>query len=140
MHESKQPPLWQRVMQKQFARFLSVGVLNTLLGYGIIFFAMYGLKFSPEVSNLMGYGVGLLVSFALSKSFTFRSSGAIKPEFARFLIVFAMAYAANLAVLSVAVRFFHWHAGISQVIAGGFYIVCSYFLNKRFVFLPGKSD
>lgn len=139
MPENKHPQIWQRIMQQQFARFLSVGALNTLLGYGIIFFAMYGLKLSPEISNVLGYGIGLLVSFTLTKTFTFRSTGAIRPEFARFLIVFAVSYAANLAVLSLAVRILHWHAGVSQVLAGGCYIICSYYLNKRFVFLPGKS-
>ena len=141
MQESNRPePLWQRVMRQQFARFLSVGVLNTLLGYGIIFLAMYGLKWSPEASNLLGYGIGLIVSFMLSKTFTFRSSAAVSGELIRFLIVFAIAYGANLAVLSFAVRFLDWHAGLSQLIAGGFYIVCSYLLNKRFVFLTGTQN
>ena len=137
---NQQTPLWQRVMQQQFARFLSVGALNTLLGYSIIFFAMYALNFSPEASNLLGYSVGLVVSFLLSKSFTFRSSGAASSELIRFLLVFAIAYAINLAELSFLVRVLAWHAGISQLLAGVFYVLCSYFLKKRFVFLAGKSS
>lgn len=140
MPESNQMPIWQRVMQQQFARFLSVGMLNTLLGYSIIFLAMYVLHFSPEASNLLGYGIGLVVSFLLSKTFTFRSSGAMSSELVRFLLVFAIAYAINLAVLSFAVRVLAWHAGISQLVAGVFYVFCSYFLNKRFVFLAGKPS
>lgn len=127
-------------MKTQFSRFLLVGVLNSLLGYLIIFGCMYVLKISPEVSNLIGYSVGLALSFVLNRTFTFRSSGKQSGELIRFLAVFTVAYGANLAVLYLLVRILLIHAGISQVIAGVVYVIFTYFMNKSFVFRQSRSS
>lgn len=121
-------------MLGQFSRYLTVGAFNTVLGYAIIFFAMYVLKLAPELSNAIGYGIGLLVSFFLSKTFTFRSSGKPSHELMSFLAVFALAYAANLGALYWMVRVANLHAGLSQALAGAVYIAISYWLNSRYVF------
>lgn len=129
----------KRMMDRQFIRFLSVGMINTFVGHGIIFATMYLLQWPPELSNIVGYSVGLILSFTLSKTFTFRSNGALSAEAIRFLIVFAISYSANLIVLSFSVRILGWHAVLSQITAAAFYVFCSYFLNKRFVFLTEKQ-
>lgn len=126
-------------MLSQFSRYLTVGAFNTLLGYGIIFFAMYVLKLSPELSNAIGYGIGLVASFFLSKRFTFRSNGKSSRELLSFLVVFALAYAANLCALYWLVRVANFHAGLSQALAGGVYVVISYWLNSRYVFVTKPS-
>jgi putative flippase GtrA len=48
---------------KQFYLFLTAGMLNTLLGYSAIFACMYLAKMSPEISNAVGYAVGLVASY-----------------------------------------------------------------------------
>jgi len=118
----------------QFSRFLTVGVFNTAIGYAVIFFAMVVLALSPELSNVLGYAVGLVFSFVLSKTYTFRSAGKSHVEVLRFLLVFAIAYAANFAVLYVLLRLTAIHPVLCQILAGVAYIVCSYLLNSRYVF------
>lgn len=118
----------------QFSRFLTVGVFNTLLGYAVIFVAMYGFGISPEMSNVLGFSVGLVSSFLLSRKFTFRSEGKANAELIRFLIVFLFAYLLNLAILHLLVRYLDAHAGWSQIIAGAAYTICAYWLNARWVF------
>lgn len=119
---------------RQFARFLTVGVFNTVLGYCIIFACMYLAGLSAEVSNVIGYGVGLVISYLLNRSYTFRSKQARTGEIARFVLVFAIAYGANLLALLVLIRQFGVHAGLSQLLAGGVYVVASYAMNKLYVF------
>lgn len=121
-------------MLGQFARFLTVGVFNTVLGYAVIFFAMMVLKLSPELSNVVGYAVGLVFSFVLSKRYTFRSTGKSSAEVMRFLLVFAISYAANFLTLYVTLHYFLWHPVICQIVAGVVYVMCSYCLNSRYVF------
>ena len=119
---------------QQLIRFGLVGVFNTLVGYAIIFTAMYGLDFSPVAANASGYGVGLLISYWLNRVYTFRSSSAVGSEAFKFVAVVGLAYLINLAVLLLWTKVFGFHEGVGQVVAGGAYIVSSYSLNKYFVF------
>lgn len=119
---------------KQFSRFLLVGFANTALGYAVIFSCMYLGGLMPELSNVIGYLVGLMVSYFLNRNFTFRSSQQRSTEFVRFFIVFLTAYTANITALVVLVRSLMVHAALSQVIAGVIYIGTSYLLNKHYVF------
>lgn len=89
---------------------------------------------SPELSNAIGYGCGLLVSYSLNRKFTFRSQQGISGEMVRFLGVFLIAFTANLIVLTMLIRYFGVHAALSQVVAGLIYIALSYLMNKSFVF------
>lgn len=124
----------------QFSRFLSVGVANTALGYAVIFGCMYLAGLSPEISNAAGYAAGLLLSYFLNRHFTFRSAQRRNAEFLRFGIVFLVSYTANLAVLTFLVRTLEVHGGLSQLIAGVFYIGTAYLLNKHYVFRSSQAN
>lgn len=121
-------------VKRQFSRFLAVGVLNTLLGYAAIFSCMYFFGVSPELSNVFGYSTGLLFSFTLNRTFTFKSTKPPSGEVVRFLAVFAVAFGANLVVLYLLVKVFFIHEAVSQILAGIVYVAFSYFMNKHFVF------
>jgi len=124
---------------KQFSRFLVVGVLNTLLGYAVIFACMYGAGLSPEASNVAGYAVGLVLSYFLNKFYTFESASKSHKEIVRFLAVFGLAYGANFIALQVLIYQMDVYKGLSQILAGIIYIVTSFLLNKYYVFETGKS-
>ncbi len=119
----------------QLARFVVVGLMNTALGYIIIFAAMYGLGWSPIASNVAGYAVGLVASFVLNRRFTFRMSGRARPdEIGRFLVVFLIGYLANLATLVWLIRGLDVNEGLSQLLAGAVYVGVVFLLNKFYVF------
>lgn len=119
---------------KQFFRFLTVGVLNTMLGYCVIFTCMYVAKMSPEISNAAGYVVGLFASYILNRKYTFNSRQTQHSEVIRFLAVFVVAYALNFAVLVILIHRIGIHDGASQVLAGLIYVVASFIMNKYYVF------
>ena len=119
---------------KQFFRFLTVGVFNTLLGYCIIFACMYLAKMTPEASNAAGYGVGLFVSYVLHRNFTFNSKQRKRDEIASFLIVFLVAYTTNFVALLVFIHKLGFNDGVSQVAAGVVYVAASFIMNKYYVF------
>jgi putative flippase GtrA len=119
---------------KQFYRFLTVGVFNTLLGYCIIFACMYLVNMSPEISNLFGYSVGLVASYILNRNYTFNSNQRQKTEIIRFLVVFIIAYGSNFAILVILIHKFGIHEGASQILAGIIYVTVSFFMNKYYVF------
>jgi glycosyltransferase involved in cell wall biosynthesis/putative flippase GtrA len=96
-----------------FAKFLLVGVVNTLVGLAAIYAAMYFLGFDTVAANALGYGVGILVSFLLNKQWTFANSDQAIPTLLRFLLVIGLAYAVNLAVVVAA----DYHFGLDKYLA-----------------------
>ena len=119
---------------KQFFRFLTVGVFNTVLGYCVIFACMYLAKMSAESSNVVGYAVGLVASYVLNRKYTFNSRQNRHSEMIRFLAVFVVAYALNFAVLVILIYRVGIHEGASQILAGLVYVAASFFMNKYYVF------
>lgn len=124
----------------QLARFILVGIVNTGIGYGVIFGCMYLVGLAPELSNVIGYLIGLVASYFLHRNYTFRSTQRRRTEFIQFVLVFLVAYAANFAALIVLVRTLAVHAGLSQVIAGVFYVGTAYLLNKHYVFRSANAN
>lgn len=122
-----------------FSKFIIVGLLNTFVGYFVIFSAMYLIKFSPELSNALGYAFGLGFSYFLHRNFTFKSTLAINKEFLRFLTVFCVSYAANFIVLLVLIYSYKVNFALSQILAGGAYISTSFLMNKHYVFRQARS-
>lgn len=119
---------------KQLFRFLTVGVFNTVLGYGVIFACMYLAKMTPENSNVAGYLVGLFASYVLNRKYTFNSTQNQRKEIIRFLAVFVVAYASNFMILEILIYKIEMHEGVSQVLAGVAYVIVSYMMNKYYVF------
>lgn len=87
-----------------------------------------------EVANLIGYCFGILLSYLLNRVFTFRSQDSYKKEFFKFAISMGIAYLINLVVLSLSYRIFGIDKYISQIIAGIFYTLSGYLLNRFFTF------
>lgn len=125
---------------KQFFRFLTVGVFNTILGYCVIFACMYLADMSPESSNIIGYSIGLIASYLLNKYYTFNSKQNQRYELIRFLAVFIFAYASNFLVLVVLIHTFGVHDGVSQILAGVVYITVAFIMNKYYVFKPSNDN
>ena len=94
-------------------RYLMVGVANTLVGLGTIYFAMYFLHFNVVQSNAIGYSIGILLSFSLNKTWTFSSQDHITSSFIRYLLVLGIGYAANLAT----VLYIYSHLYLSPYVA-----------------------
>jgi putative Ca2+/H+ antiporter (TMEM165/GDT1 family) len=72
----------------QMARFGAVGLLNTMAGLGVMYGCMFFFGAGVEIANMLGYGVGVCLSFQLNKRWTFSSArpiGQAAPRFGVFL-------------------------------------------------------
>jgi putative flippase GtrA len=127
------------VTMNHFSRFLVVGVLNTLLGYGVIFACMYLAGMAPETSNVAGYAVGLVASYVLNKNYTFNSRKKSSREIGRFLAVFGVAYAANLVMLFLLIHQIGISKGSSQIYAAVIYMCVSFIMTKHYVFTDSHT-
>ena len=120
-----------------FAKYSLSGVVNTVIGYAVIFACMH-FGFGPTASNVIGYAVGCFLSFAQSRYWVFRSSGTLGADAARFLPMFLLAYAVNFAVLQVALAL-GVNAYVAQIAAGVAFVASGFVLNHWFVFRSRKS-
>jgi putative flippase GtrA len=118
------------LLNRQFVRFLLVGVLNTLFGYACFFVLLRaGLH----------YSVALALATALGVLFNFKSTGMVvfgssnNRLLWRFIASYAVVYLANLAGIGLLQR-----AGLSPQVAGALLLLpaaaLSFVLNKKFVF------
>jgi len=121
------------IFNKNFIKYIAIGFLNTLVGFGLIF-SLMALGFSPEISNVIGYFIGFMVSFSLNKKYNFRSNKSIGYELPRFLFAMLIAYLINFIILILLFRIFNLNKYLSQIIAASFYVLLGYNLSKYWVF------
>ena len=118
---------------RRLFKFSIAGLVNTAIGYIVIFFCMQ-LGLSPSSANLIGYAVGLVMSFLQSRYWVFESKGSLGEEWPKFIMVFLLAYAANFLLLRLLLAI-PVNAYVAQLFACAAYIAVSFVLNSRFVFL-----
>ena len=118
-----------------------VGVANTLVGLGTIYFAMYFLHFNVVQSNAIGYSIGILLSFSLNKTWTFSSQDHITSSFIRYLLVLGIGYAANLATVLYIYSHFYLSPYVAQAIGILPYTAIGFLGSRYFAFrTQGRSS
>lgn len=115
-------------------RYLLVGIANTIVGLGTIYSVMYFLQLKIVYANALGYTVGVLVSFVLNKKWTFKSDDHFVSSLLRFLLVLAVAYAANLGTVLFSVSKFAIDPYIAQALGIIPYTAIGYLGSHYFAF------
>ena len=116
-------------------RFLLVGVLNTAVGLGTIYACKYFFSLGDVAANGVGYLAGLTNSFFWNRNWTFSHSGNTVWTAARFVLVFAAAYSANLMLMLSLISRSHVNAYAAQAVAVIPYTVIFYLGSRYFVFV-----
>lgn len=121
-----------QVVNSQFSRFLTAGLVNSLVGYLTFLLCWAVFEISAGYSNFISYVVGVCVSFVLNNIFVFRKADFHYLTALRFLLAFVIAYASNLIVL-IGLIHLGLKAPLAQFGAMGTYTLVFYFLNKTIV-------
>lgn len=91
-------------LTQQLLRYTVAGLINTLVGYGIILLLYLGLGLGLGFSNLIGYGVGLMLSFAINRTWTFNDRGSIRRSIILFGALVLVAFTLNLGITFALLR------------------------------------
>jgi putative flippase GtrA len=84
----------------RIVRFVVMGGVSTAIGYGLILGAL-ACGLGDYAANIVGFALGLPVSYTLHRRHTFRAPGrGSKREAAAYLVAFVIAYGANLVVVA----------------------------------------
>jgi putative flippase GtrA len=116
-------------------KFVVVGVANTAIGLVVIYLFKFAGKMGDTAANAGGYCLGLTTSFFLNRNWTFGHSGAWLPAFARFILVFAIAYVANLGTVLVLITQFAINGYAAQAL-GIFPYTALFYLGSRYIAFP----
>ena len=118
------------MMNRQFMRFLMIGVLNTAFGY-FLFALLIFLGLHYAVASLLATILGVLFNFKTTGRFVFDNRN--NSLLGKFFMVYAIVYSCNVGLLKILDGF-----SISMYVAGALVLLplalLSYFLNKQFVF------
>jgi putative flippase GtrA len=124
-------------------RYGAAGVINTAIGLAVILGLQFGLHVQANLANAIGYGVGVCVSFALSRLFVFGAARPLRSAGPRYLVAVAFAFALNQAVLTLARHLLPAGGlyGVAAQIAGvGSYTAALFLFSHYWVFAAETGD
>lgn len=138
MPEGASSPGREQMLDFRLGRFAIVGLANTFVGLSGIFACKGFLGMGDVQANLLGYGVALLLGFAVNKRWTFEHSGEPVSAFVRYLLVLAVAYGANLATTLCAIDLLHLDSYVAQAVGVVPYALTGYLGARLFAFAPSR--
>ncbi|HEY3274523.1 MAG TPA: GtrA family protein [Methanocella sp.] len=116
----------------RLAKFVFVGVLNTIVGYGAFFILSYSLNYL--VALIIAHTIGVIHSFLWNKYWTFRTGTLRAGEMLRFASVYLVTLAANIVVLGFMVDCLHADPRLGQIVALPLVTIASYAGHKYWSF------
>lgn len=122
--------------QIPFVRFLAVGVLNTVFGYGV-FSVLILLGLRREWALLLATIMGVLFNFRTTGVIVFRNRNYYL--LGRFLFVYLIVYVINLLLLELLYQKLQLGPLVGQAASLPFIVVLSFFLMKLVVFNRNKN-
>ncbi|MDE6613162.1 MAG: GtrA family protein [Clostridia bacterium] len=165
---NKLKDFFKKFLDIKALKFLAVGVLNTVVGMGIMLFlsAMFN-KFTPEfaahklftlgttvytasylISSIVNYIAGGVLSYFLNKYWTFKNKSRSKDVVLKFiatvLICYIIAYLGAKPLTEVMLKNAaiadKWKEFIALIIGAGLYTVLNYFGQRFFAFAERKKN
>lgn len=130
MSESGQPAPREYGQRERFIRFIAVGVLNTLFGYGV-FAAIYLLTGSHRIAIVVATVAGVMFNYFTTGRLVFRNTG-----FGRlipFVIVYSVVIVANILLVDL-FDAMGLSPFIGQALSLPVMVGLAFILNDRFVF------
>jgi len=118
----------------QFIRYNLVGIVNTIVGFAIIFSLMF-IGISPIMSNLIGYIIGSILSFYLNSKYTFKAK-TTKKDAIKFFTILLFSYALNFITLKWLLAIIDPY--LAQFFSAIVYTLSSFLLVKFIVFRSSK--
>ncbi|MBG0618685.1 GtrA family protein [Enterobacter roggenkampii] len=120
-------------MLKLFARYTSIGVINTLIHWVVFAVCIYGFHSGQALSNFAGFVFAVSFSFFANARFTFKSSTTTL----RYML-----YVGFMGTLSATVGWAADKSGLAPVITlivfSAISLVCGFIYSKFIVFRDAK--
>lgn len=132
--------LLKKYLDIKTVKFLLVGLVNTLVGTGLMFVLYNLFSINYWISSSANYIVGSIVSYFLNKYFTFKNSEKSWKQIAAFILNILICYLVAYGVAKPVVGMLMSELGermqgnISMMFGMGIFLVLNYLGQRIFVF------
>lgn len=118
----------------QFARFAVVGLIATLIQYGVLAVGVEWFGLRSDLSSGVGFVLSAIANYLLNHRFTFRSSRSHSSAVWRFIAVATVGLLLNVSLMSLLAE--HWHIQylLAQVLVTGIVLLWNFFGGVFFSF------
>ena len=128
----------ERLNTIQQVRFMEVGILNTVIGYGsYILLMLVGVNYL--IANTMSTIIGVVNSYFWNKHYTFQSGSKSKREPAKFVLVYLTSYLLGTLFIFVLVEKFSVNKYLVGLLNLFVTTLISFFGHKYFSFKKEES-
>ncbi|UKS24859.1 GtrA family protein [Paenibacillus sp. HWE-109] len=140
---------FKTLLSSSFARFLIVGVFNTLVGLSASFLFFNLLHLNYWLSTFTGNTIGAIVSYTLNRTFTFRSKASVGSSWWKFTVVilscYGLSYGASYLLAEAAGQLFpvisaEWRHNAAILVGNGLYTIGNYIGHKYFTFRTNETN
>lgn len=134
-----------KIIDMATIKFLMVGVINTLVGTGVMFLLYNVFSASYWVSSAANYIVGSVVSYFFNKYFTFQNKEKSMVQVLKFVVNISICYLIAYGGAKPLVRYLLSSSNekvqdnISMLIGMGLFVVLNYFGQRFIVFKDNKN-
>jgi putative flippase GtrA len=116
-------------------RYLSIGIFNTLFGFGVYTMIMVVIPSSYYLLALaLATFIGGIESYVSQRIFVWKSKADARLEFIKFSTVFVSQFCLNAILLLVCVEIFEMDPLWAQYVIGLILVVLSYFIHRHWTF------
>jgi putative flippase GtrA len=117
---------------KQVVKFIAVGLLNTIVGYGSFFILSYYTYYL--IALILSHFIGVTHSYLWNKYWTFGTQKNHIKEFIKFNVIYLIILIANVSLLGFLVEALTVNPRIGQLIALPLVTIISYFGHRYWSF------
>ena len=124
----------KRNLLREFISFNIVGIINTIIIYGIYSLFIF-LEFDYRIALFLEYCFGIVFSFLVNRKFTFKHTGRISLRMVVSMIgSYVIVFVLNMALLIVFVEKLFIGKYLAQLFALAISVAVSFFAQKYIVF------
>ena len=84
---TKRLVFFSKIINQEFGKFIMVGVLNTVINYGVFILLFIAFNLIYFVAGAIGFLSGSVSGFFLNRLWTFKSNVPIKAGFLKYFII-----------------------------------------------------
>lgn len=122
--------LWMKFTNKNFIRFLFVGLTNTVTTY--LLYLLLISYISYNIAYSISYVTGILLSYYLNAKFVFHKQMSIK-TFMQFPLVYVVQYVINIVFMNLFIEYWQMDTALAPLLVIVLSIPITFVLSK-FIF------
>lgn len=126
-----------RELARKFVTFAGVGAIGTAAQYAILIALVQVLNMPALLATSLGFLAGALINYRLNYRYTFRSRKRHREALLKFMLVAAVGFCLNGALMALGEHVLHLYYLFSQVLATGAVLLWGFTGNHLWTF--GKS-